>query len=118
MNFIRLFVRGLFKRRLPGPRLFSRFQTIVFVAFVPVWCFIFKLIRLDETDNNYPYQIYLFPFFYIFFLLSCYVYAFFINDPYRSALPFTGRVPFLNAVVHALFFSLAIFLLTNGGKNF
>jgi hypothetical protein len=118
MNFLKLFVKDFFENRLPRPRLFSGFQTVVFIIAVPIWFGIFKLIGIDNPEKDYPYQLYLFPFIYFFFLFACYTYAFFINDRYRSALPFTGRIPLLNALLHAFFFCLALFIFSNGGERF
>jgi hypothetical protein len=118
MNFLKLFVKDFFENRLPRPRLFSGFQTVIFIITVPIWFVLFKLIGIDNPEKDYPYQLYLFPFIYFFMILPFYFYAFIDNDKQRSALPFTGKIPFLNAVLHAFFFCLALFIFSNGGERF
>lgn len=112
MHFIKFFLKDLVEKRLPKP--FSRQQSIVFLLACPLWIFIF--ISIDLYKTGYHFLLYLFPFIYLGILLP--VYVFFADHIGRPALPFTNRVPILNAIIHALFFSLMFYMFTQGATSF
>jgi len=109
MNYLKLLVKDFIKNRLPKPKLFSTRQTIIFIAACIFWFVFFKSINLLELIQSNSI-IHFFPLLYVFFLLPCYFYGFIINDQYRSALPFTGRLPILNAITHGILFCFTVYL--------
>lgn len=109
-------VKDLIANRLPKIKFFSKLQTIIFMVSFPIWFLLYKKMALQDAEQGYPYIIYLLPFIYILFLGPYYVLCFIRNDDYRSALPYTGRVPVLNAILHSIFLSFTVFIFTDGGK--
>jgi len=112
MRLIKVFFKDLIENRLPKP--FSRQQSIIFLITCPLWIVLFTAIDLYKTD--YHFSVYLFPFFYLGILLPACI--FFGDQTGRPALPFTNKIPVLNAIIHSLFFSFTLYMITKGATDF